>query len=172
LVDLKIATTFGGGRLASDLVLHVLRDGSYRKQMEGLRDRLSRAMTTVSAQLADVGIVPWLEPEAGMFLWCRLPDGLDAVEIAREALAANIVLAPGNVFSLSRSAHGYLRFNVAQSLDDRLFDVLRTIIRRREGAALPRRPPHSSPRSPSSPRSSYSEMTATFSAEAEPGSNS
>src|SRR5581483_11815703 len=80
----------------------------------------------------ELGIVPWLEPEAGMFLWCRLPDDVDAAEIAREALAASIVLAPGNAFSLSRSAQGFLRFNVAQSLDDRLYDVLRAAIRRRE----------------------------------------
>jgi DNA-binding transcriptional MocR family regulator len=132
LADLKIATSFGGGRLGAELVLHVLRDGSYRKHTEGLRERLSRAMTEVSTRLKAVGIVPWLEPEAGMFLWCRLPDGIDAAEIAREALAANIVLAPGNAFSLSQSAHGFLRFNVAQSLDDRLFDVLRAAIRRRE----------------------------------------
>jgi DNA-binding transcriptional MocR family regulator len=133
LADLKVATSFGGGRLAAELVLHVLRDGSYRKHMQGLRDRLSRAMTEAGTRLRAVGLVPWLEPEAGMFLWCRLPDGLDAAEIAREALAADIVLAPGNAFSLSQSARGFLRFNVAQSLDDRLFDVLRAAIRRREG---------------------------------------
>ncbi len=132
LTDLKIATSYGGGQLAAELVLHVLRDGSYRKHMDGLRDRLSRAMTEVSARLRAVGIVPWLEPEAGMFLWCRLPDGMDAADLAREALAANIVLAPGNAFSLSQSAHGFLRFNVAQSLDDRLFDVLQAAIKRRE----------------------------------------
>ena len=146
LVDLKIATSFGGGRLAAELVLQVLRDGSYRKYMEGLRDRLSRAMTVVGARLAAVGIVPWLEPEAGMFLWCRLPDGIDAAEMAREALAANIVLAPGNAFSLSQSAHGFLRFNVAQSQDDHLFDVLRASIRRQERSRpqLPV-PPHPPP---------------------------
>ena len=58
----------------------------------------------------------------------------DAAELAREALAADIVLASGNAFSLSHSAHGNLRFNVAQSLDDRLFDVLRAAIRRQERA--------------------------------------
>jgi DNA-binding transcriptional MocR family regulator len=115
-------------------VLHVLRDGSYRKHTEGLRERLSRAMTEVAARLKAVGIVPWLDPEAGMFLWCRLPDGIDAAEVAREALVANIVLAPGNAFSLSQSAHAFMRFNVAQSLDDRLFDVLRAAIRRQERA--------------------------------------
>lgn len=134
LVDLKIATSFSGGRLAAELVLHVLRDGSYRKHIEGLRERLSRAMAEVSTRLRAVGIVPWLEPEAGLFLWCRLPDGIDAAEIAREALVSNIVLAPGNAFSLSQTAPGFLRFNVAQSLDDRLFEFLSATIRRREGA--------------------------------------
>src|SRR3954464_5788743 len=132
LVDLKVATSFGGGRLAAELVLHVLRDGSYRKHTEGLRERLSRAMTEFSIRLKVVGIDPGLEPEAGMFLWCRLPDGIDVAEIAREALEANIVLAPGNAFGLSQSAHAFLRFNVAQSLDGRLFDVLRAAIRRQE----------------------------------------
>lgn len=132
LTDLKIATSFGGGRLAAELVLQVLRDGSYRKHTERLRDRLSRAMTEVSTRLQAVGIHPWWEPGAGMFLWCRLPDGIDAADLARDALAANVVLAPGNAFSFSQSAHGYMRFNVAQSLDDRLFDVLQSTLRRSE----------------------------------------
>jgi DNA-binding transcriptional MocR family regulator len=59
-----------------------------------------------------------------MFLWMRLPGGLDAGRIAQQALAADIVLAPGDAFSLSHSASGYLRFNVAQSADPRLYDVL------------------------------------------------
>ena len=79
-----------------------------------------------------MGIEPWLEPQAGMFLWCRLPDGIDAAEIARAALAQNIVVAPGNVFSLSLSAQSFLRFNVSQSLDTALFDFLHAAIRRSE----------------------------------------
>jgi DNA-binding transcriptional MocR family regulator len=129
LIDLKIATSFGGGRLAAELVYNVLRDGNYRKHMERLRLRLSHAMTDVSTRLKSVGIKPWLEPQAGMFLWCSLPDGIDAATIARLALAENIVLAPGNAFSLSQSAQNFLRFNVSQSQDDRLFDVLRAAIR-------------------------------------------
>lgn len=107
LTDLKIATSFGNGRLAAEVVLNVLRDGSYRKHMEGLRLRLLRAMTETSARLKAIGIVPWLEPQAGMFLWCSLPEGIDAADIAREALAENIVLAPGNVFSLSSQPVGF-----------------------------------------------------------------
>ncbi|ODT19515.1 MAG: hypothetical protein ABS57_03725 [Mesorhizobium sp. SCN 65-12] len=59
-----------------------------------------------------------------MFLWCSLPDGIDAAEIARKALGANIVLAPGNAFSLSGHADRFMRFNVAQCDDDRIFAAL------------------------------------------------
>jgi DNA-binding transcriptional MocR family regulator len=41
LTDLKIATSFGSGRMTGELVLSVLSDGSYRKHLETLRHRLS-----------------------------------------------------------------------------------------------------------------------------------
>ena len=44
--------------------------------------------------------------------------------IARHALDKGVVLAPGDVFSPSRTASAYLRFNVAQSTDPAVFTVL------------------------------------------------
>jgi DNA-binding transcriptional MocR family regulator len=130
LIDLKIATTFGGGRLNAELVYSVLSDGSYRKHMEGLRLRLARAMPEVSKRLKGMGIVPWLEPQAGMFLWCRLPEGVDASVLAQDALALQLVLAPGNAFSLASAARGFMRFNVAQSQDPRVGEILRKLLKR------------------------------------------
>ena len=63
-----------------------------------------------------------------MFLWCRLPDGIDAADVARHALAQNVVLAPGNAFSLSHTASHFMRFNVAQCGDERIFRVLEKAI--------------------------------------------
>ncbi|TGP40342.1 PLP-dependent aminotransferase family protein, partial [bacterium M00.F.Ca.ET.230.01.1.1] len=71
-----------------------------------------------------IGITPWIEQPAGLFLWCSLPEGLDAAEVARRALADSVVLAPGNAFSLSGTASRFLRFNVAQSADERIFKAL------------------------------------------------
>ena len=129
LVDLKIATTFGGPSLSAELVFAMLKDGSYRKHMEALRQRLSRAMSDTAERLAEIGITPWIEPQAGMFLWCRLPESIDAAEVAQKALQQEIVLAPGNVFSHAGTANGFLRFNVSQCDDARLFKVLPTIMR-------------------------------------------
>ncbi|WP_033048517.1 PLP-dependent aminotransferase family protein [Sinorhizobium meliloti] len=124
LTDLKIATCFGAAGFSSELVLTLLKNGSYRKHMETVRQRLAGAMAETAQRLARIGITPWIEPQAGMFLWCRLPDGIDAARLARQALARGIVLAPGNVFSHAQTASGFLRFNVAQSEDERLFREL------------------------------------------------
>lgn len=53
-----------------------------------------------------------------------MPDGHDAAEVARTALRDNVVLAPGNVFSVSQSASEIMRFNVAQMLDPHVFNML------------------------------------------------
>ncbi|MGE0282341.1 MAG: PLP-dependent aminotransferase family protein [Rhizobiaceae bacterium] len=138
LIDLKIACSFSAGQLNAALVLSVLSDGGYRKHMEALHTRLAATMSNVASKLKTIGVEPWHMPQAGMMLWCRLPDGIDAAELARAALADNVVLAPGNVFSISQSAGGFMRFNVSQMRDERIFDVLgRSLRRLRSSPASP-----------------------------------
>jgi DNA-binding transcriptional MocR family regulator len=124
LIDLSIATTFGAGRLASELVLRVVQDTAWRRHLDSLRARLAVARRQTIARLAGIGVVPWIEPQAGLFLWCALPPGANAADLARAALKANVVLAPGDVFSLSRSAGGFMRINVAQCADPAIFEVI------------------------------------------------
>lgn len=128
LTDLKIATTFGGGRLSSEIVLKVLTDSGFRKHMEIVRTRLVEHVELTAQKLQSIGIRPWLIPQAGMFLWCQLPEGMDAGLVARDCLKEGVVLAPGNAFSQSLSSSDYLRFNVAQSTDPRIFEVLKRVL--------------------------------------------
>jgi DNA-binding transcriptional MocR family regulator len=139
LVDLQVATSFGGPSPANtELIATVLASGSYRKHIEDVRQRLSRAQQRAIDLLAPLGLVPWLVPRGGFFLWCRLPDGYDSTSIAQRAMERNVVLAPGNIFSVSGSATSYIRFNVAQLDDERIFTVIREAMRmeeRRGGAS-------------------------------------
>jgi DNA-binding transcriptional MocR family regulator len=126
LVDLQVATCFGGpSPVATELIANVLAGGGYRKHMEELRRRLVRARLELTAELEPLGIRPWLMPRGGFYLWCRLPEGQDSAALARMAVEENVVLAPGNVFSVSQTATSFLRFNVAQSGDPRVLAVLR-----------------------------------------------
>lgn len=128
LVDLSIATSFGAGRVSSELVLRVLQDGSYRRHIHALRPRLATARQNTIIRLEKLGITPWATPRAGMFLWCTLPTQTDAAELARRALAQNMVLAPGNVFSLSLSARSFIRLNVSQCTDEVIFETLERLL--------------------------------------------
>ncbi len=136
LIDLQVATSFGGvSPVAAELVLAVLSDGSYRKHLEALRRRLARARRDTAASLRMLGISPWLLPRGGFYLWCGLPDGRDAAAVARAALRENVLLAPGDVFSVSQTATGFMRFNVAQMGDARIFDVLERVLQASEREA-------------------------------------
>ncbi|RWR31901.1 PLP-dependent aminotransferase family protein [Sinirhodobacter populi] len=129
LTDLQVATNFGGpGPVPSEIVYATLSDGSYRKHVEGIRRRLSRSRKDVASRLGRMGIEPWLMPRGGFYLWCALPDGRDAAEIARAAMQHNIVLAPGNIFSPLQAAASFMRFNVSQ-MPERAWEVLDLAVR-------------------------------------------
>jgi DNA-binding transcriptional MocR family regulator len=126
LIDLQIATSFGGpSPVTTELIANVLAGGSYRKHMDEVRQRLMQARKWAIDKLALLGLVPWIIPSGGFFLWCRLPDGYDSSVIAQRCLEKKVILAPGNVFSISQSATSFLRFNVAQLADERIFAVIK-----------------------------------------------
>jgi DNA-binding transcriptional MocR family regulator len=139
LTDLQVATNFGGpSPVAAEIVRITLTDGSYRKHIATTQARLSRARRDAAAKLKPLGIEPWIMPRGGFYLWCRLPDGLDARVLAKDALERQLVLAPGNVFSVSGTAEGFIRLNVSQMAPP-VYDVLAAILRRpARGSGPPR----------------------------------
>ena len=128
LIDLKIATHFSCSQLNEEIVYLALTDSSYPKHLEWIKNHLIEAMNQTIKRLALLNIKPWIIPRGGIFLWCALPDQLDAGEISKICLQHQVVLAPGNSFSESKQARHFLRFNVAQCNDKRIYDVLEIAI--------------------------------------------
>jgi DNA-binding transcriptional MocR family regulator len=134
LIDLQVATSFGGSSpIATGLIAGVLAGGTYRKHMDDVRRRLANARTEAVDRLAALGIVPWIMPRGGFYLWCRLPDGHDSTVIARRCMERRVILAPGNAFSTSQSAAPFVRFNVAQMSDNHVFSTLEHVMKGRDG---------------------------------------
>ena len=126
--DFRIASRFGGSQLTEALLHAVLSDGAYRRHVDALRTRLVASGEAVAAELRALGF-EILNPVLGFFfLWCRLPDSLDATMVSKIALEHGLVLAPGNVFSQSGRATDLMRFNVAQSDSQQVFRLLRDVI--------------------------------------------
>lgn len=129
LTDLQVAINFGGpSPLVAEMLHSALTDGSYRKHMEALSLRLDKARSRAINRLGELGIVPWIRPRGGFYLWCELPGQADATALARAALARGVLLAPGNVFSASQSQTAFMRFNVSQMQGHVCFDTLRDLL--------------------------------------------
>lgn len=129
VVDLKLAVSLSSGHFAAVFLHRMLTEAGYRRHLTALRARLADAMGRTLTRLRTAGLTPWIEPRGGKFIWARLPDGLDATEIARHGLRNGVAFAPGPVFSTSPEARGYLRFNAAASLNPRAFEALEEAMR-------------------------------------------
>jgi len=69
-------------------------------------------------------------PRGGFYLWSRLPDGIDSAQLAQTTIEQGIVLAPGNVFSVSQNASYFMRFNVAHMQDQRIYTIIGAAVRK------------------------------------------
>lgn len=125
ILDLKLATSFGNNELSARLIHKLLIDGTYRKHVEGIRHRLRRASVTARKQIKNCGMKVWGDPEGGLFVWAEAIKDCDTSKIAQRALQNNILLAPGNVFSVTKAANRFIRFNTANSQDSRIFEFLK-----------------------------------------------
>ena len=128
LIDLKIATTFGGNPFSAEIIWSILKDGSYRKHLNGLNKKLSKAKRDTAQKLENINLKPWIMPNAGIYLWCQLPNGINSADVAKQALREKIILAPSDAFFVTPQTKQYLRFNVAQSSSPRIYKVLEQII--------------------------------------------
>lgn len=125
LTDLQVATSFGGaGPFASGLVYAALSDGGYRRHMEQLRRHLAGQMQSAAQKLEALGFRLWAAPRGGFFLWMHMPEGMNSATLAKAALEEKLILAPGDVFSPSKSLSGFMRFNVSQMESGAVYDAL------------------------------------------------
>ncbi|WP_182418382.1 PLP-dependent aminotransferase family protein [Bartonella sp. HY038] len=124
LSDLRIATAMGGINFAGEVIYQILKDGSYRRHCDNLRGNLARLTSRLLPRFENMGFKIAIKPQAGIFIWAQLPNGLDSADLAQDALKQNIILAPGNVFSLSQTKSDFMRFNIAQSDDEKITHYL------------------------------------------------
>jgi DNA-binding transcriptional MocR family regulator len=124
LIEAKILTVLSGSALDEFIIREVLASGKYRKYVERLRDRLTKARAFSIHVLRTAGLTIENPDHGGLFLWAQLPASVDTVGLALEARGAGILLAPGSLFSLSGGANDRLRFNAAYGTDPLLAQFL------------------------------------------------
>jgi 2-aminoadipate transaminase len=82
----------------------------YKSQRDAMLSALTREMAGIDIQ--------WNTPVGGMFLWARLPEGLNAVDLLPKAVDKNVAFVPGAAFYADHGDPRTLRLSfVTASVD-------------------------------------------------------
>lgn len=76
--------------------------GAYGTQCRAMQESLVRHFPSS---------ISFTHPEGGMFLWGRLPEGMDSMELFKEAVKENVVFVPGDPFYTNKTNTSTFRLN-------------------------------------------------------------
>ncbi|MES2182744.1 MAG: PLP-dependent aminotransferase family protein, partial [Pseudomonadota bacterium] len=126
---LKLTTTLSASVPAQVALAKYLQKGGYDKHLRTLRNTLlvhQLKFTEAIERYFPVGTRLTI-PHGGYFLWVKLPDGVNALEVHRIALANGISIAPGPIFSAHKRFTDYIRLNYGHIWDARIEASLSTL---------------------------------------------
>lgn len=126
---LKLTTTISASVPAQVALAKYLQKGGYDKHLRQLRNVL---------MVNQIKFVEALEryfpkgthltvPQGGYFLWIKLPDGINALTLYRQALKSGISIAPGPIFSAQQRFQGFIRLNYGHMWNVKIEDALVTL---------------------------------------------
>lgn len=126
---LKLTTTISTSVPSQITLGKYLQKGGYDKHLRNLRH------TLLVNQIKFVEAIERFFPEGtcltvpqgGYFLWVKLPDGVDALQLHQLATANGISIAPGPIFSAQRSFTNYIRLNYGHIWDTQIEAGLATL---------------------------------------------
>jgi DNA-binding transcriptional MocR family regulator len=126
---LKLTTTLSASVPAQAALALYLQKGGYDKHLRNLRHTLLvnqiKFIETIERCFPKgTRLTP---PQGGYFLWMKLPDGVNALEVHRRALANGISIAPGPIFSAQKGFTDYIRLNYGHLWDMRTEASLATL---------------------------------------------
>ncbi|MBP1203728.1 DNA-binding transcriptional MocR family regulator [Duganella sp. 1411] len=111
LADRKMLSTLTTSDIGERVVYKVLSEGSYRKHADRVRTRLDGIRAKAVRQMERVGLKVDVASPAGMFVW--VDAGCDTSVLTERAMADNLLLAPGSLFSPAQLPSTRMRLNVA-----------------------------------------------------------
>ncbi len=105
------------------MVVEVIRDGFLDTHVPTIRDRYhaqrDAMLAALERELGPTG-AEWTRPVGGMFVWVRLPEGLNAQALLPKAVDAGMAFVPGAPFFASQPDTRALRLSFVTSTPEQI----------------------------------------------------
>jgi 2-aminoadipate transaminase len=104
LLQAKQAADLHSPSFNQRVVAEVLKEGFLERHVPGIRAlykaQCGAMLAALETEMAGLD-VQWNAPDGGMFLWVRLPEGMNAVELLPHAVEKQVAFVPGAAFFAS-----------------------------------------------------------------------
>ena len=111
------------------VVYEFARDGALEQHIEKIKNAYGRRrdlMINALRKYLDNGST-WTEPEGGLFLWVKLPDGISASKMLPVALKAGLAYVPGKYFFSQKPDDSTLRINFCNATEENIVEGIRRL---------------------------------------------
>lgn len=122
--------------MSQKLVAKYLEDGTYYGILDDFRSDYGHKQEIVCRKLDEIkssGIdIDYTRPRGGVYIWCRLPVGIDCKDFISKAYNRGVALLPGYVFyPFKNGGRSHVRINYSFETEERLekgLDVFRQVL--------------------------------------------
>lgn len=141
LVQAKQGADLHTSTLTQVLAYEVIADGFLDDHVTQIRDMYRQrrdAMLAAMEQYFPEGVT-WTRPQGGLFLWVKLPEGIDSWELMEEAIEEKVAFVPGTAFYTDGRGSSTLRLTFStcpvEMIDEGIRRLGKAIARRIKKAA-------------------------------------
>ena len=122
-VAAKQAMDLCGPAFTQAIAAELLRRGHLQRRLAGTvalyRQKCQAMIDALTREMPDG--VTWTKPEGGLFLWVRLPEGMDAGAMLKTAVTEEAVMyVPGGAFHADGSGRNTMRLNFSYPSEDEI----------------------------------------------------
>ncbi|MFP3494000.1 PLP-dependent aminotransferase family protein [Pseudomonas sp. SIMBA_059] len=118
---LKFYSSASESMLLCETIGLFLKNGGYERHLKSLRRLYQSQINTVRSLVSrhfPKGTRA-TQPHGGFVLWIELPEPVDSVQLAQDALSNDIVIMPGHLYSKGERFRNCFRLTCCQEIDDR-----------------------------------------------------
>ena len=128
LVSIRI---IGINWINQKLLARYLQNGLYYKRIDEIitHCRVNRdILCSELDSLSEMGL-EYYKPRGGVYIWCRLPEGLNGTDVAAEAMRSGVSIVPGEVFFPDRNdGSEYIRLNYSYESSEWLLEGAKRLV--------------------------------------------